>query len=163
MSYLLFSKPFIKHIKKAAKSEKKTGNGKQAENLNRIAKHAGYQAWNILSKNLESAGIIPDSVYKKVFKAVLTTCPNTADEFVLSELRHYLNSNFERLPDFSMPDHDTDNGYSHPSIDVGIELRKAYSGLITTEKLELAIQKLVSSEEGWCEDDGDLILEYQQP
>lgn len=161
MSYLLFSKPFIKHIKKAAKSEKKTGNGKQTENLNRIAKHAGYQAWNILSKNLESAGIIPDSVYKKVFKAVLTTCPNTADEFILSELRQYLDSSFERLADFSMPDPHTDNGYSHPSIDIGTELRKTYSELITSEKLDLAIHSLVSSDDDWCVDEEDLILEYQ--
>ncbi len=163
MIYPIFSKAFIKNIKKAAKSERKAGNGKQTENLNLIAKHSGYQAWNNLSKHLESTGIIPESLYRKVLKAVLITCPITADEFVLSELREYLNSNFERLADYSMPNTRTDNGYSHPSIDVKTELEKAYLTIFGSEKLHDAAKKLLASEDGWCLDDGDLILEYQQP
>jgi|TARA_R110000787_G_scaffold13751_5_gene42858 hypothetical protein len=163
MTYLLFSKAFIRNIKKAAKSERKAGNGKQTENLNLIAKHSGYQAWNNLSKHLESTGIIPESLYRKVLKAVLITCPITADKFVLSELKDYLNSNFERLADYSMPNPHTDNGYSHPSIDVKTELEEAYLTIFGPETLSVMVNKLLESEEGWCLDDGDLILEYQMP
>lgn len=163
MSYLLFSKNFLKNIKKAAKSERKTGNGKQTENLNLIAMHAGFQAWNNLAKHIERAGIIPLDIYERVFKAVITTCPNTADVFVLSELRVYLNSNFERLAEYSMPNPDSENGYSHPSIDVKHALEAAYSKILNQEQLQHAIGILSSEEDGWCLGDEDPILEFQTP
>jgi len=163
MSYLLFSNTFLKNIKKAAKSEKKTGHGKQTENLNLIAMHAGFQAWNNLTKHIERAGIIPLDIYEKVFKAVLITCPNTADVFVLSEFRAYLNSNFERLAEYSMPNPHSQNGYSHPSIDVKNALEAAYSKILNQEQLHHAIGKLMSDEDGWCLGDEDPILEFQSP
>ncbi|NOQ93164.1 MAG: hypothetical protein GQ547_00845 [Methylophaga sp.] len=159
-----FTKDFLENIKRAAKDERKISNlGNHSDYLNSIAKNSGYQHWPLLQRKMQESDFISMEHQHKINKSLVNLLPNSIEKYITVELRQFLNSNFEPLESYSMPNSESSNGYSHPSIDINVEINATYENTFPKALLDNAITVLQNKYAGWCEDDGEIMFENDYP
>ncbi len=160
--YFLDSDSFIDNMKRAAKYEKRASNqNTHTFYLDKIAQTAGFHGWALLQRKLKHM-YTPEfeQLVNGVNSGIAKALPNTAQKYVINDLRGFLKSSFETLAEFSVPDPNSGNGYSHPSIDLRSEVMDAYGSIYPAPLLDVAINEL-EKEGPWCIDDAELILDFE--
>lgn len=154
---------FINNLKEAAKAEKRSSSSAMPLNfyLDRVAGSAGFQSWGRFHNKLQTASSVEfDNIHHTVGRNIGRALPNAAPKYVEKDVIGTIKCEFERCEDFSSPDFDRDNGYSHPSVPIEEEVRLLFSDVYTEALLVRAIAKL--KELGpWCEDDSEIMFEYE--
>ncbi|MCC4284360.1 hypothetical protein LL273_11540 [Marinobacter salarius] len=157
------SRKLLSSLKRAAKDEfRSSGIESLSFHQNKIARTVGCHNWASLLGKIESAS--PDSLIElrqAIAKGVTTALPQSGYRYAQRDVVNHFEANFEQCAEFSAPDGTSENGYSHPSINVESEVMLAFSGLYSKEILRSAAVRL--EELGpWCLDDSDLSFEYEQ-
>ncbi|MBY6220019.1 hypothetical protein [Marinobacter nauticus] len=154
---------FIDNLKYAAKAEKRSSSSIRPLNFyfDRVASLAGFQSWARLHNKLQTASSVEfDNIHHAVGRSIGRALPNAAKKYVERDVIAIFKSEFEMCEDFSNPNAASDNGYSHPSVPIEEEVRNRFSDVYDEALLVHAIARL--KEFGpWCEDDSEIIFEYE--
>lgn len=161
MTHFISPSFFLDNLKRAAKREKKLASKKELHSfyLDEVARLARFQNWESFNKKVQS-GNFPEleALRLQINHRIATALPNAAQDYITADLRGYLDSNFERLEEYSVPNPASANGYSHPTADIASELETAFEKTYPRNLLQESI-KTLNQERKWCSGDDDVWFE----
>lgn len=162
VSYLLTTESFITNLKRAAKTEKRALNQHtHTFYLDKIASVSGFENWALLHNTLNDIGFVSQKsqrIRKTINSRLVKAVPHAAQGYVINDIRGYLNVNFEKLAEFSREDPHSENGFSHPSIDLNREIITSFNEIYPECLIQTAIN-ILEKEGPWCLDDSEIFFD----
>lgn len=153
---------FIESLKRAAKAEFRISRvGSHTHYLDSMAKHTQFHRWDQLQRNIVDCLEFDrwSDLCNRIKRGIPFALPHSAKSFVIADIKRYALGNFERCSVFSAPNKSTENGYSHPSIDLRSEVEASHGGIYPQGLIDAALVELEQLGP-WCRDDDDVMFEY---